>query len=346
MSGSPHHDALKPVTSAAFWFGFILLTVLYYISAPHLPAIKQRAWLLTAISSGIMSLSSFPLFFEYAKSCGDLRSVSSSNLWTHVASRFFQAYLVADLTMGFVHYRSKVNLLTGWVHHAIYVFIVEYSLRMDWSHIFCLCAIMEVPTFALAIASIDARLRSDVFFAVSFFTTRILLHIVLCVSLFVDRDVVTGGSFGPGVIMACIFPLHAFWFSGCIKGFVKRANLSKTPVSHSDADPLSSVVKVTRYLDRTNTAAPSSAPSHSFTHAPRSSSVLSRRRSALRLAMRARWDQLGLWKAGGRLNEMQRRFRAALPARERVYEYVGLESSSARLAMIDERLGFRDRPSS
>lgn len=55
-------------------------------------------------------------------------------------------------------------------------------------------------------------------------------------------------------------------------------------------------------------------------------SILSRRRTSLRVAMRTRWDQLGLWGAGGRLSEMQCRVRAALPARERVYEYVGLES--------------------
>lgn len=52
---------------------------------------------------------------------------------------------------------------------------------------------------------------------------------------------------------------------------------------------------------------------------------LARRRTALRTAMRARWDQLALWKASGRLGEMQRRVRDALPGRERVYQYVGLE---------------------
>jgi len=55
---------------------------------------------------------------------------------------------------------------------------------------------------------------------------------------------------------------------------------------------------------------------------------LARRRTALRMAVRARWDQLNLWKASGRLSEMQRRVRAALPGRERVYQYVGLEGGT------------------
>jgi hypothetical protein len=27
--------------------------------------------------------------------------------------------------------------------------------------------------------------------------------------------------------MACIFPLHAHWFSGCIKDFIKRVEIQK-----------------------------------------------------------------------------------------------------------------------
>lgn len=46
--------------------------------------------------------------------------------------------------MGVIYYRSKVNLLTGWIHHTIYIFIVEYACRQGWSHLFALCAVMEV----------------------------------------------------------------------------------------------------------------------------------------------------------------------------------------------------------
>lgn len=48
--------------------------------------------------------------------------------------------------MGLLYYRSKVNILTGWIHHTVYVFIVEYAIRKKWSYIFCLCAVMEVSS--------------------------------------------------------------------------------------------------------------------------------------------------------------------------------------------------------
>lgn len=205
----------------------------------------------------------------------------------------------------------------------------------------------QIPTFVLAIGSIVPQLRSDVFFALCFFTTRIAFHIAICASLVVQRQDVTNGSFGPAVIMACIFPLHAFWFSGCIKGFLKRADtvkksapLTRPPVSislspgTSFSHPSPGCVVIVLLVERPITPSISSPISQ---HASRGS--LARRRTALRMAMRARWDQLGLWKAGGRLNEMQRRVRAALPGRERVYQYVGLESRRHSVSSIPTEQG-------
>lgn len=294
-------DAIPP----AFLYSFLALIVAYHIFAPLCSTVKQRSWILTTISSAAMSLSSLPLFFRYASSRGDLREIKST-LWTENTGRFFQAYLVADLLMGVIYYRSKVNLLTGWIHHTTYIFIVGYSCHMGWSHLFALCAVMEVPTFIMAIASLNSRFRSDVIFALSFFATRIVLHIFLCASMVASRHNVTNDSFGPSIIMAGIFPLHAFWFYGCLKGFVKHAKSVKPqPVKQS-------VV----------TASPS--PS-GFTSLRARSWTLPRRRGSLRQAVRA-WDRLELRKAAGRFGDVQRRLRASLPAaRERVYAYVGLE---------------------
>ncbi|KAG2360617.1 hypothetical protein BDR07DRAFT_1412113 [Suillus spraguei] len=296
-------DAIPP----AFLYPFLTLIVAYHVFASLSSTVKQRSWILTTISSGAMSLSSLPLFLHYVISRGDLSGIRSS-LWTEGTARFFQAYLVADLLMGTIYYRSKVNLLTGWIHHSVYIFIVEYTCRMGWSHLFVLCAVMEVPTFLLAIASLDARFRSDLVFALSFFATRIVLHILLCVSMLVSRHNVTNNSFGPGVLMACIFPLHAFWFYGSLKGFVKRAEAPKPqPVKQGSV-----------------TAPPSLS---GFSSLRARSWTLPRRRGSLRQAVRA-WDRLEIRKAAGRFGDVQRRLRASFPAaREQVYAYVGIDRS-------------------
>ncbi|KAG1735255.1 hypothetical protein EDD22DRAFT_924999 [Suillus occidentalis] len=281
-------DAIPP----AFLYSFLALIVAYHVFAPLCSTVKQRSWILTTISSAAMSLSSLPLFFHYGM---------RSTFWTESTGRFFQAYLIADLLMGVIYYRSKINLLTGWIHHTIYIVIVGYTSHMRWSHLFTLCAVMEVPTFILAIASLNPRFRSDIIFALSFFATRIVLHVVFI------HDA-TNDSYGPGILMACIFPLHAFWFYGCLKGFVKRAKSAKSQPVKSG----------------TVTASPSPSPSE-FTSIRARSWTLPRRRGSLRQAVRA-WDRLGLRTAAGRFGDVQRRLRASLPvAREQVYAYVGLE---------------------
>lgn len=52
--------------------------------------------------------------------------------------------------MGLLYYRSEVNLLTGWVHHLLYVCIVQYTIRRGWANIFCLCALMEVRSYLVS----------------------------------------------------------------------------------------------------------------------------------------------------------------------------------------------------
>ena len=91
----------------------------------------------------------------------------------------------------------------------------------------------KVPTFCLGFMTLYPELRSNILFAVAFFVTRILFHIILGVSYFLhdNRAQATGGSYIPFFLLASIFPLHALWFYGCIKGFLRRAAKQYTPVS-------------------------------------------------------------------------------------------------------------------
>lgn len=329
--------------STAFQSALVVLTLVFYLASPHFPTTKQRSWILTTTSSAVMSISSLPLAYDYFSSYGDITRIHQSSMWTYCACRFFQAYLIADIVLGLLHYRSRVNWLTGWVHHSVYVFIVEYAIRMNWSHIFCLCAIMEIPTFVLAIATLYPHLRSDVLFATTFFLTRIVLHVRLGLSFFLHRARVTDGSMGPGIIMACIFPLHAFWFSGCVKGFVKRSQQGKKKKRVADGN--SAIVARRAAPTRTPehpsmpNATPTTSPhASSFTSPSPRPSTFSRRRVALRLAMRQRWDQFRLSRAGRHFGEMQRRLRDVLPMRELVYDYVGIERGDMDGGIVREGL--------
>ncbi|KAJ7670062.1 hypothetical protein DFH06DRAFT_1372759, partial [Mycena polygramma] len=152
----------------------------YPALAPHLPTERQRAWVLTTLASAFMTLASLPFVADYFLH-GGVAGVQARAGLAGAVNRFFQAYLVADMLLGALCYRAQINFLTGWVHHVVYVGITELAIRRGWAHVFCLCAVMELPTFLLGLSTLLPRLRSNVLFALAFFATRIVFHVVLLV---------------------------------------------------------------------------------------------------------------------------------------------------------------------
>lgn len=45
---------------------------------------------------------------------------------------------------GWIHYRSQMNILTGWIHHSAYTTLLCLILYLDFQHVFALAAFMEV----------------------------------------------------------------------------------------------------------------------------------------------------------------------------------------------------------
>ncbi|KAH0579657.1 hypothetical protein H2248_002504 [Termitomyces sp. 'cryptogamus'] len=44
----------------------------------------------------------------------------------------------SDLALGCIYYRSEITLLAGWIHHPLYVAVVELAVWRSWTQIFCL----------------------------------------------------------------------------------------------------------------------------------------------------------------------------------------------------------------
>ncbi|KAF9035107.1 hypothetical protein BDP27DRAFT_1245511, partial [Rhodocollybia butyracea] len=246
--------ALVPSTQtqcSTVLLSYTALVSAYYAISPHFPAPKQNSWIITTISSCIMTFASAPFVWDYLAARGDVTAVRAFPELAVTSSRFFQAYLLADMSIGAVHYRGQLNIVTGWFHHVLYLGIIEYAIYQKWAYVFSLATCMEFPTFILGLATLFPRLRSNIFFAVSFFLTRILFHSIICIAYYLPKNrplapltpLMTPthssssmpmalpsptsltpelGSVVPAVLLTCVFPLHASWFLGCLKGFKKR----------------------------------------------------------------------------------------------------------------------------
>lgn len=121
-----------------------------------------------------------------------------------------------------------------------------YVARRDWSHIFGLACIEELPTAHLAVASMFPRLRNDVAFASVFAVTRLLFHFttIFLYSTPYGQAHGTGNAVTilPPALFCWSIPLHVWWFWNTIKGIQRRRralkDLAKTVcrVRHARAD--------------------------------------------------------------------------------------------------------------
>jgi hypothetical protein len=183
--------------------------------------------------------------------------------------------------------------------------------------------------------------RSNIFFAVVFFLTRILFHIILAISYFLhdNRTQATGGSYLPSLLLATIFPLHAMWFYGCIQGFFRRASQRDNPISTIDelgilpvdrkvspppeaqskragrSRPSSRVVDHARSTDST--------PSPTFS--TYDSKLRSRRFYSRSMSLSSNNDS-----RSSVTGKLRTKLYASLPNREVVFDYVGLGRGSAQ----------------
>lgn len=170
---------------------------------------KERAYVCTLLSSSITSICSLPLVYRLLTNGGDLLEILSYRTWTVLATTFFMTFLIMDLCIGVLFYKSKIDILTGWIHHITYLITLTWAIHNQYSSIFIMMCVLEIPTFLLALGSVRSHLRRDYLFAGTFLLTRILFHAYAILCAWQIKP------FGPVVnTLTLFFPLHCFWFYG------------------------------------------------------------------------------------------------------------------------------------
>ena len=110
-----------------------------------------------------------------------------------------------------------------------------YCLNSRQSPVFITACIMELPTFDLAMSNLFPSCRNDLRFLSSFFVIRLAFHLGYLVDCLRPSTRATmDGSWVPTGVMSLAFILHASWFHGGVKGYLKRARKATgTPTSIS-----------------------------------------------------------------------------------------------------------------
>ncbi|KAF9963908.1 hypothetical protein BGZ70_007108 [Mortierella alpina] len=111
----------------------------------------------------------------------DLRSTPADSWAGQMLTVYFVSYLLMDLVCGWLYYREKVNLLTGWFHHTLYLGLCYKALHLRYAHLLACHMVMEW------LGQIYKPFRSDLLFAVTFFLSRILMDCLLSHEVIANR---------------------------------------------------------------------------------------------------------------------------------------------------------------
>ncbi|KAJ3359513.1 hypothetical protein HDU91_004910 [Kappamyces sp. JEL0680] len=169
-----------------------------------------------------MTLGSLPFVASYFASACNLQVFPLMNSPLAVALvAFFMSYLLADCVLGYLHYPEQMNLVTGWIHHSIYLVLLPILVTSGLSGAFMVFAFMELPTIVLALGYLNEDWRSEYLFGGTFFLTRIVFHQYLAYQMYHT----TPHLLLPVVL---IMPLHFYWFYSWLARQARLAAAKKT----------------------------------------------------------------------------------------------------------------------
>lgn len=201
----------QPIVPISFLVSFssLILFFFYCIKSGFTKTDKQISWILTFASSLVCTVTSIPYFFLFWQSGWDMTQLSTDSNFHTALVCFFISYLFLDLFLGSIYYRHRITLVTGWIHHPLYIGILFWLLRSRSSSFFSANGLLELPTLVLALGSFRDKWRCDLLFASSFFVLRLVFHAHMIIALKERHRLET-----LWMVAVLVFPLHVYWFYG------------------------------------------------------------------------------------------------------------------------------------
>lgn len=185
--------------------------------------LRGRSWLLSLAVAVVLTVEGVAQCISIAShmkgtgtSVVDLTNEDDPTTGSRAFTIFFIVFCALDLTIGVIDYRSQLAILTGWVHHTVYISMLIWFCAVKTTVSFTLFGILELPTAVLAIGSIYKPWRMDMTFGITFLSTRILymgaIWVLACMYSTPFRI----------FLITAMMCLHLYWFYGWVVGMLKK----------------------------------------------------------------------------------------------------------------------------
>lgn len=226
----------------------VVLLAIGIVSKSVINEQKKLAWAVSLCNSFIMmnigaiylaaKAPSIPGIFYYGKSNNNLERVfhDEPSNFTTLTCLWFALANIFDLMFGCVYYRKYLDPLTGFIHHAVFIWLcfacttgngIFFKIRKPFASSFLLCLIEEFPTFLLALGTLFPMFRTNNGFGITFFLLRIVYHTYFMTYAFylkADTPVL--------VLFIMTLLLHVKWFQAWMKKYGPFAR-SKSTIKQS-----------------------------------------------------------------------------------------------------------------
>lgn len=193
------------VTSIFMSYYMIYYKMMSYIYRGRLTP-RQETYLLSLKSSLLLSLCGI-----YFNGFRFLYDEKTNVALAKMTVNMFNAYLITDLYLACTAYNTRIQLLEGYIHHSVYIFVNIFTIYTGYYVNYVNYMLLEVPTFFMGLGTLVPSLRHDNLFGSSFFLLRILYHSYLS---FLYRKETT--------LYYCsnlAFLLHAYWFKKWVEKY-------------------------------------------------------------------------------------------------------------------------------
>jgi len=193
--------------------------ITYYISAHYISLLcfqnptKARQFIGLLNTLGLSLLSSYSLVLIYNNGLDVTPTLMALPEHTELNDSIV-AHFTTDLAIGHLLDRSNMELLTGYVHHAIYALILTYLRQTQQSNLIYLCLPFEIPTVLMNLNRFDEQKRFTLPFGATFFLFRVLynLYVIAAIS---DNPLHI-------CVATAMLAMHTHWFRLWFSKYVNR----------------------------------------------------------------------------------------------------------------------------
>jgi len=178
--------------------------------------------LLSLVNSGIFSVIGILTFVEVLLNAfsGNLYNFLFIDIdwWSILSSEYMSSYMVLESVLGYYYYNESMKGPDGYIHHVIYLIMIEYFLHVRHAlKLIQLMSLEEIPTYILRRGQMDPDKRNDQLFGQQWLIWRIGFHVaVIILVVFHLKQLETWILF---LLLLPILGGHIMWYNNWKKKY-------------------------------------------------------------------------------------------------------------------------------